>query len=159
LFADHFYGAVLAIFSADYFCNFLMSDKQTIFLVGDIQKQFAKQCIEQAPNDYVCLIKQKTRTLEQNALMWALLADLSKQVNWYGQKLTSDEWKDVLSASLKKQKVVPGIDGGFVVIGARTSQMTKREMSDMCELIQAFGAEQGVQWSEPQGEEMMRRYG
>ncbi len=124
-----------------------MSDKKTIFLVGPTQKQYAKQIIDAAPSDYVCLIKQKTRTLEQNALMWALLSDLSKQVNWYGQKLTSDEWKDVLSASLKKQKVVPGIDGGFVVIGARTSQMTKREMSDMCELIQAFGAEQGVIWT------------
>jgi hypothetical protein len=122
-------------------------DRKTIFLVGPIQKQYAKQCITRAPDDYVCEIKQKTRTLEQNALMWALLSDLSKQVNWYGQKLTSDEWKDVLSASLKKQKVVPGIGGGFVVIGARTSQMTKREMSDMCELIYAFGAEQGVQWT------------
>src|SRR5687768_11677256 len=125
-----------------------MTDRQIIFLVGPTQKQFAHQCIDKAPADYVCQIKQKTRTLEQNALMWALLADLSKQVNWYGQKLTSDEWKDVLSASLKKQKVVPGIDGnGFVVIGARTSQMTKREMSDMCELIYAFGAEQGVIWT------------
>ena len=54
----------------------------------------------------------------------------------------------MLSASLKKQKAVPGIDGGFVVIGARTSQMTKREMSDMCELICAFGADQGVEWSD-----------
>lgn len=125
-----------------------MSEKTTIFLVGPRQKQFAHQCIERAPNDYVCQIKQKTRTLEQNALMWALLSDLSKQVNWHGQYLTPDEWKDVMSASLKAQKVVPGVDGGFVVIGARTSQMSKREMSDMCELIQAFGAEHGVRWSE-----------
>lgn len=125
-----------------------MTDKQTIFLVGPTQRQFAKQCIDQAPADYVCQIKQKTRTLEQNALMWALLTDLSKQVNWYGQYLTQDEWKDVMSASLKKQKVVPGVDGGFVVIGARTSQMGKKEMSDLCELIQAFGVEHGVKWSE-----------
>lgn len=139
-----------------------MSDKTTIFLVGARQKQFAHQCIERAPNDYVCQIKQKTRTLEQNALMWALLTDLSKQVNWYGQFLTQDEWKDVMSASLKKQKVVPGVDGGFVVIGARTSQMGKKEMSDLCELIQAFGAEHGVTWTEPErvGDEKIlnRRY-
>lgn len=121
---------------------------QTIFLIGPRQRQYAHQCIEAAPEDHVCTIKQKTRTLEQNALMWALLTDLSKQVNWYGQFLTQDEWKDVMSASLKKQKVVPGVDGGFVVIGARTSQMGKKEMSDLCELISAFGAEQGVVWSE-----------
>jgi hypothetical protein len=128
-----------------------MTDRQTIFLVGPTQRQFAHQCIDQAPADYVCQIKQKTRTLEQNALMWALLTDLSKQVNWYGQYLTQDEWKDVMSASLKKQKVVPGVDGGFVVIGARTSQMGKKEMSDLCELIQAFGAEHGVKWTEQEG--------
>lgn len=121
--------------------------RSVVFLIDAKRREYAKQIIDQAPSDYICQIKQKTRTLEQNALMWALLSDLSKQVNWYGQKLTSDEWKDVLSASLKKQKVVPGIDGGFVVIGARTSQMTKREMSDMCELIYAFGAEQGVIWT------------
>jgi hypothetical protein len=125
-----------------------VTDKKTIFLVGAVQRQYAKNCIDEAPADYVCTLKQKTRTLEQNALMWALLTDLSEQVDWHGNKLTSDEWKDVLSASLKKQKAVPGIDGGFVVIGARTSQMTKREMSDMCELIYAFGAEQGVIFSE-----------
>jgi hypothetical protein len=125
-----------------------MTDKKTIFLIGPVQRQYAHQCIDEAPDDYVCQIKQKTRTLEQNALMWALLGDLSKQVNWHGNRLTAEEWKDVLSASLKAQKVVPGVDGGFVVIGARTSQMTKREMSDMCELIYAFGADHDVKWSE-----------
>lgn len=124
-----------------------MTDKKTIFLIGPVQRQYAHQCIDAAPDDYVCQIKQKTRTLEQNALMWALLTDLSEQVNWHGNQLTAEEWKDVLSASLKKQKAVPGIDGGFVVIGARTSQMTKREMSDMCELIVAFGSERNVRWS------------
>jgi hypothetical protein len=125
-----------------------MTDKKTIFLIGPVQRQYAHQCIDEAPDDYVCQIKQKTRTLEQNALMWALLGDLSKQVNWHGNRLTAEEWKDVLSASLKAQKVVPGVDGGFVVIGARTSQMTKREMLDMCELIYAFGADHDVKWSE-----------
>lgn len=125
-----------------------MSNKTTIFLIDRQRKDYAKACIDMAQEDDVCTIKQKTRTLEQNALMWSLLADVSKQVNWHGQFLTSDDWKEVLSASLKQQKAVPGIDGGFVVIGARTSQMTKSEMSDMCELIQAFGSQRGVKWSE-----------
>jgi len=123
-------------------------NKQTIFLIDSRRKDYAKACIESAPEDCVCTIRQKTRTLEQNALLWALLTDLSKQINWHGQYLTPDEWKDVMSASLKQQKVVPGVDGGFVVIGARTSQMGKREMSDLCELIQAFGAEHNVIWSD-----------
>jgi len=60
----------------------------------------------------------KPRSTEQNARMWAMLTDVSRQVVWYGQKLQPEEWKDVFSASLNRQKVVPGIDGGFVVLGA-----------------------------------------
>lgn len=95
-------------------------------------------------------VKEKTRSSEQNARMWALLTDVSRQVDWYGQKLTPDEWKDVFSASLKKQKAVPGLDGGFVILGQRTSKMSIREMGELMELIEAFGAQKGVRFSAPE---------
>jgi hypothetical protein len=79
-------------------------------------------------------------------MMWANLEDIAQQVTWYGVKLTKDEWKDVLTAALKKQKVVPGIEGGFVVIGARTSKMTVLEMTELIELSTAFGTQQGVKF-------------
>lgn len=86
------------------------------------------------------------RSLEQNRMMWANLEDIAQQVVWYGVKLTKDEWKDVLTAALKKQKVVPGIEGGFVIIGARTSKMTVPEMTELIELSTAFGTQQGVKF-------------
>jgi hypothetical protein len=86
------------------------------------------------------------RSLEQNRMMWANLEDIAQQVVWYGVKLTKDEWKDVLTAALKKQKVVPGLEGGFVVIGARTSKMTVPEMTELIELSTAFGTQQGVKF-------------
>ena len=125
-----------------------MSDKQTFFLINPQVKQNAMQAIKMASENMICEIKKKTRSLEQNAKMWAMLAEVSDQVNWYGNKLTSDEWKDVFSASLKSQKVVPGIDGGFVVCGQRTSKMTKSEMAELIELMMAFGAERGVKFSD-----------
>ena len=79
-------------------------------------------------------------------MMWANLEDIAQQVVWYGVKLTKDEWKDVLTAALKRQKVVPGIEGGFVVIGARTSKMTVPEMTELIELSTAFGTQQGVKF-------------
>ena len=97
-------------------------------------------------------LKEQTRSVEQNARMWAMLTDVSKQVDWYGQKLTPDEWKDVFSASLKKQKAVPGLDGGFVILGQRTSKMSIRDMGELMELIEAFGAERGVRFSAPECE-------
>jgi len=91
--------------------------------------------------------KRETRSLEQNARLWALLTDVSKQVDWYGHKLTPEEWKDVFTAALKKEKVVPGINGGFVVLGQSTSKMSIAEMVELQTLIEAFGADKDVKWS------------
>lgn len=93
--------------------------------------------------------RSKSRSAEQSALMWVLLGHISKQVEWYGVYLSSDDWKDVLTASLRKARVVPGIDPGtFVPLGMRTSQMTIPEMTALIELIYAFGAERGVQFGD-----------
>jgi hypothetical protein len=93
-------------------------------------------------------VKPETRSLEANARMWAMLAEISQQVDWYGHRLTSEEWKDVFSAAMKRTKVVPGLDGGFVVCGQSTSKMTRAEMSEMQELMAAFGAEHSVKFKE-----------
>jgi len=103
-----------------------------------------------AGQQMVIEVKEKTRSTEQNSRMWALLTDVSRQVDWYGQKLTPEEWKDVFSASLKKQKAVPGLDGGFVILGQRTSKMSIREMGELMELIEAFGAQKGVRFTAPE---------
>lgn len=92
---------------------------------------------------------EEKRTDSQNRLLWAILRDVSEQVVWYGKKLGSDDWKQVFTAGLKRQRAVPGVDGGFVMLGSSTSRMSKRQFSDLVELIYAFGTEQGVQWSEP----------
>lgn len=89
--------------------------------------------------------KAARRSLDQNALLWASLSEISRQVVWYGAKLSAEDWKDVLTASLRKARVVPGIDAGtYVPLGMRTSDMTKPEMAELIELIMAFGAERGV---------------
>lgn len=118
-----------------------------IHLTSPAARTAAMRYIAQAPDGYVCVLKEPTRSLSQNARMWAMLGDISRQVDWYGQKLADHEWKDVLSAALKKQKAVPGIDGGFVVLGARTSKMTIRQMTELMDLMEAFGAEHGVRFS------------
>lgn len=97
-------------------------------------------------------IKPRTRSTDQNALMWSVLTDLSRQVDWPVdgrlQRLEPDEWKDVLSAGLTKaQRVAQGIEGGWVMLGQRTSRMTVAEMSDLITLAHAFGDQRGVRWS------------
>lgn len=140
-----------------------MSDKKTIFLVGDIQKQYAKQCIDQAPNDYVCLIKQKTRTLEQNAKFHAMCTDVSKQCKYAGTKRSVKQWKLIFIsghavATNQPAECVPGIEGEFINLRESSADMSVKRLSSVIEYMLAWGAENNVVWSEPQGEEMMRRY-
>ena len=56
------------------------------------------------------------------------------------------------TAALKRQDVVPGIDGGFVVLGKETSKMTIAEMGELMTLMEAFGAEKGVRFSAVEGD-------
>lgn len=95
---------------------------------------------------------EPTRTIEQNSKMWAMLNDVSEQVDWQVDgalvKLTAEEWKDIFTASLKKQtKVAKGIDSGFVILGASTKKMGVKAMSELIEVMYAFGSEHDVKWS------------
>jgi hypothetical protein len=117
-------------------------------LAHDLARQRAQEAIKSAPDGHIVLIKEPTRNKEQNALLWSLLGQVSKSVIWHGNKLTSENWKDIFTASMKQQKVVPGLDGGFVVCGLSTSKMTKKDFSELCDLIFAFGAQQGVDFRE-----------
>lgn len=121
-------------------------------MVDQARKNNAIQFIQQLPTDsdkpLTITIQDRNRTLEQNARLWATLRDISEQVVWYGRKMDSESWKHVFTAALKRQETVPGIDGGFVVLGQSTSKMRVSEMRDLIELMKAFGAERGVKWSE-----------
>lgn len=102
----------------------------------------------------IITITDPTRTLEQNARMWAMLGDVSKQVQWPVdgklQWLDPEDWKDIFTAGLRQEaRIAQGINGGFVFLGLRTSRMSKRQMGDLMELMSAFGAERGIAWSEP----------
>ena len=129
-----------------------MPEKVSITLFNPVQ---AHQSMTQAWMDYikpfliaghrlVLEVRKETRTSAQNRRLWAMLTEVSEQVDWYGQKLSAEDWKHVFTASLRKQRAVPGIDGGIVVLGQSTSKMTKAEMAELQDLIEAFAAERGI---------------
>ena len=101
---------------------------------------------------------REKRTLDQNAKQWAMLRDISQQLEWHGRYLSKEEWKNVLTAALVGQDIVPGAYGGYVVLGKETRKMDKEEFAELIELYYAFGTEHGVEWSE-KALEMYERYG
>lgn len=114
----------------------------------DLQKfwRYSQQWTLDKPVQLVVSLYKKRRSTSQNAKMWAMLGEISEQVEWHGHRLTPENYKDLFTACLKRQKSVPGIDGGFVVLGTSTRDMTTMEMSDLIELMYSFAAEHGVQW-------------
>ena len=95
-----------------------------------------------------------TRNNDQNARLHAMLSDLSKQVEWHGQKFTGEVWKRLCVASYLRENnespiLVPSLDGnGVDIIYEKTSKMSKKVMSELIEWVSCFGAENNVVWSE-----------
>lgn len=94
------------------------------------------------------------RTIDQNAKLWAMLSDVSRQVQMCinGRMVTAspEDWKHVYTAALRReQRIAVGLDGGLVFLGQSTSRMKRSEFSDLIEIIYAHGTENSVAWSEP----------
>lgn len=92
----------------------------------------------------------KPRTLKQNDLMWGMLEDVAAQIKWpvngYLTFISAEDFKDLFTAALHKHnRIAAGIDGGAVILGMRTSKMSKEEMTDLIDLMLAFGANRDPQ--------------
>jgi hypothetical protein len=106
--------------------------------------------IRNAAHGMVVKISEPNRSLDQNATQWPILKAFSEQLQWpvNGQmiKMSEDEWKDVLTAAFRKEslRMAMGLDGGMVMLGMRTSQMSKRDFSEYIEFLYATAADRGV---------------
>ena len=130
-----------------------MSTREAVIINTPADREKVVRWARGVSDGTIVEFRKSTRSHEQNAKMHAMLGEVSDQVVWYGQKLKVEDWKNMFTASLRKASVVPGIDPGTVVpLGIHTSTMTIDEMSNMIELIYAFGAENNVTFKEPKSE-------
>lgn len=122
---------------------------------GKEQRDRIARWAAQAPYGTRVTFKETKRSIPQNDRMWAMLTDVARQVEWHGQKLTPDDWKLLFLDALKREgRVVPSLEGdGVVNLGRSSSNLSKQEMSDMMELIAAFGANHGVKFGDDDAEE------
>lgn len=124
--------------------------RRVIFLAGPRQREFAKQCIDQADEGDAVQIGKPTRTLEQNAKMHPMLDDILKQVLSKRMMSRDDLKLQFLNALGIEMRFIPELEGeGLFPVGLRSSTLTKAQFSALIELIYEFGARHGVVWSEP----------
>lgn len=121
----------------------------TFPLRSEMDRQRAIACLQKIDLDagMVWSLREEARSDAQNRRMWAMLRDISRQVEWYGQMLKDEDWKHIFSASVEQQRAVPGLDGGFVVLGISTRKQSKKWFADMFEVMEAFAAEHQVKFT------------
>lgn len=118
----------------------------TVLLTGRETRERVINWVRKAPVNTRVELKEAKRTVPQNDRFWASLTDVARQVEWHGVRLSADDWKLVFMDALKQEmRLVPNIAGtGFINLGRSSSDLSKAEMSDMLEMIYAFGANYGV---------------
>lgn len=121
-----------------------MSEGQTVILTNEYRRQQAHRLIELVPNGAVLSIKPARRTNDQNALMWAMLSEISR-ARPEGRELTPDVWKMVMMhACGHAVQFEIGLNGQPFPMGFRSSRLSKAQMTDLIEFIMCFAAEKGV---------------
>ena len=93
-------------------------------------------------------VEEQRRNNSQNALLHATLADIARTREWAGRKWEAEVWKRLLTAAWMRTRgeqlvVVPALDGhGVDVVFQRTSRLSKAEMAELIDFIQAWEAQQ-----------------
>jgi hypothetical protein len=123
-----------------------------VVINDETARKTAKHWAAIAPTGTRVEFKAPRRSLPQNDRMWAMLTDVATQLPWHGIKLSPDDWKLIFLDALKRElRMVPNLDGsGFVNLGRSSSDLSKEEMTDLIDLISAFGAEHNVVFHDPQ---------
>lgn len=123
-----------------------------IRLTHEVARNSAINLIKQLPVDSEhplrVIVDEDNRTNAQNNKMWVVLTCLEKQVIWDNEKLTKEEWKDMITAAIKGQKARRGTRGGLVFTGMSTRKMSKKAIADVITEAEVFGSENGVNWSD-----------
>jgi hypothetical protein len=120
--------------------------RAVIVLTQEAERQKAARWAAKLPPGTRIEFKAPKRSIPQNDRMWAMLTDIATQLKWHGLRLTADDWKLIFLDALKREvRMVPNLDGnGFVSLGRSSSDLSKAEMTDLIDLISAFGANHGV---------------
>lgn len=126
--------------------------RAVLILANDTVRARAMDWIRRAPEKTRVEFKEAKRSNEQSAKMWAMLTEIARQKEHGGKKRSADTWKLVFMHALGHEvEFIPSLDGdSFIPCNGRSSDLSKREMSDLIELITAWGVQNGVIFNDPQ---------
>lgn len=135
-----------------------------ILVHQEARERAAKACMA-ADNGYVVKISEPAKKRAQEEKYHAMIGDIAKCCTFMGQRWDEDDWKRLLVDAFAKAmrdagtplhhdgRVVPSLDMERVVqLGIQTRDFWVSEAANFIEYLFAYGAEKGVEWSEPPAE-------
>ena len=145
--------------------------RKTFILAHSTARQRAMMEISRAPDGYMVEIKEPKKKRIQEEKYHAMIGDISKQCLFLGKRRSLNAWKRLLSEAFVEVmrseakaegkpdpfpsgEMLPSIDGLRIVqVEVLTRDFTVRQAALFIEYLYAYGAEAGVQWTEPQAVE------
>lgn len=84
--------------------------------------------------------KVELSTLDQRRLLNSACGDLAEQLKWHGFRLTKDDWRHLISGTILRWRMMPGVDmgdgvaPGLVMLGGSSLDLTKKQGIDAIEM-------------------------
>lgn len=129
--------------------------KRTLILTGEVARKAACRDVLAAPIGWVAIVGPESRTQAQNRLLHPLLTDISKQAIWMGKEMSMLQWKTLMVsghavATGNAVEMTVGLEGEVVNLRESTAAMGKRRFASLVEYVLAWGAMNGVKFSDRQ---------
>lgn len=134
--------------------------KQQFFLRSEQIRANCQAVIAQLPTDsvkpLVVKIQPMTRSLEQNAKLHAMLADIANQCEFQGKKRDVETWKAIFVSAHKiatggQAEMAIGLEGEVINLRESTAQMGVERMTSLIEYVTAWGVQNGVHFNDKWG--------
>lgn len=141
---------------------------KSLIITGEAARKAICRHVLAAPDGYEVRIGEPKKRRQQEEKYHAMIGDIAGQCRFLGRERKHDDWKRLLidafvrvmrenaKAEGKKDpfpgfgEVLPSLDGvGIVQLGVQSRGFSIDNASQFIEYLYAFGAEQGVKWSEP----------
>lgn len=140
-----------------------MTAKRTFVLAHEQARQRAANfAMTDAPDGWKVVFSEPDKSRAQEEKYHAMIADVSRQVEFIERKWDESDWKRLLIDEFADEmraagtplhhdgRVVPSLDGRRIVqLGIQSRDFTAKEAAQFIEYLYAFGAARDVQWSEP----------
>lgn len=124
-----------------------------VFVINERNRRHIAEQVANMDVGTVIKTGPKTRSLEQNAKLHAMFGELAAQAKYMGRTLTAHQWKTLMISGHSIAigigvDMMPGIEGEFINVRESSAQMSVARMTSLIEYVHAWGAENGVVFSE-----------